>query len=119
MPSRISRDRSDGRFAGVAVVSSPPGEWVAVAVGDFISIGAASSIPASAQVLDLFITETGGENPAYLLLRAHNSGTPEDPAETGWRVEAGSSRAFACYLPDSPVQVISLYGSARIDGLFV
>lgn len=116
----LNRDRGDGRYIGSAVVDSA-GVWVDLAYDDFNS-STAESIPDRAFIVDLFVQETSGEDPAYILLRAH--GALADGTYTGaLYVPAGAGRAFSCYLPDinsqGGIQTIAVSGTARVEAFWL
>lgn len=108
----LNRDLVDGRYIGSVAVDSA-GVWLDVATDDY-DTSTGEAVPASATIVDLFVYETSGEDPAYVLLRAH--GAQADGTYTGaLYVPAGTGRSIGCYLPDARVSTIAVSGTARVE----
>lgn len=109
--------RIDGRYIGSTAVSSADA-WTDVAL-DSLDSATGEAIPVGDRVLvDLFVYETSGEAPAYLLLRAH--GELANDAFTGALiVPAGTGRPIGAYLPDAPISTIAIHGSARVEAILI
>lgn len=109
--------RIDGRYIGSAAISSVDA-WTDKALSALDS-ATSEAIPETARSLvDLFVYETSGEAPAYVLLKAH--GALADDAFTGALiVPAGTGRSFGCYLPDAPISTIAVHGTARVEAIMI
>ncbi|MEZ4436743.1 MAG: hypothetical protein R3F65_30455 [bacterium] len=114
MPRLASR--ADGRYIGSKVVGSV-GAWSDLALATLDST-TGEAIPDAPQLVDLFVHETSGESPVYLLLRPH--GAQGDADLTGaLMVPAGTARAIGAYLPDASISTISIHGSARVEAICI
>lgn len=113
----LSRDRTDGRYIGVTTVDSAD-VWVDVDLKDLDS-STGESIPDPPYALvDLFVYETSGANPCYVLLRPH--GTQPDETYTGaLYIPAGSGRSFGVYIADAPITTIAVSGTARVEAIMI
>lgn len=111
------KDRVDGRFAGSTTVDSAA-VWDDVGLDDLDTTTDSATPTQPVALADLFVYETSGENPAYVLLRAHGEQADED--YTGaFIIPAGTGRAFGVYFPDVPVTTISVSGTARVEAIYI
>jgi hypothetical protein len=101
----------DGRNAGTVTVNSV-GAWADQTAASFASVTDAA-LATTAPFISVSIRETGGANPAYLLLRANAA----EAVTLAWQIPAAQGEAFDVLL-DVPVTTISVYGQVHIKALF-
>lgn len=112
----LNRNLHDGRYAGSTVVDSE-GVWVDVDLADLDS-STAESLPETPILADLFVYETSGEAPAYLLFKGHGS-LADNAFDGAMYIPAGQGRAFSMYIPDAPISTIALHGTCRVEAIML
>lgn len=113
MPS-LDRTRFDGRFVGFVTVNSA-GAWSDVTLGDWTSVTADSIPEEGTRVISLSVRETSGANPCYLLFRANDG----EATSAAFQIAAGSAELYDCYLVNSEITTISVYGQAHVKAFFL
>lgn len=110
----LSLSKIAGRYAGFTNVSSV-GAWSDVELADWTSVTSESIPETGAQVVSLSVRETSGTAPCYLLFRANDG----EATTEAFQIAASSAETFECYIPDAPISVISVYGSAHVKAFLV
>lgn len=109
--ARLDRDTSDGAYIGTIVVDSA-GDWTDVTVDDWGTPGSVALPESAIRIVSLAVTETGGSNSAFLLLRAEagEATTDDDVIE----IPAGATASLGTNFSVGSVTTISVYGEARL-----
>lgn len=112
MPS-LDRSRFDGRYVGCVNVNSA-GAWDDVTLADWTSV-TSESIPQGTRIISLSIREVSGANPCYLLFRANDG----EATTAAFQIATGSAEVYDCYLVNSSITTISVYGQAHLKAFFL
>lgn len=113
MPT-LDRSLIAGRYAGFSTIASV-GAWSDVELADWTSVTAEAIPETGAQIVSLSVRETSGAAPCYLLFRANDG----EATTEAFQIAASSAETFECYIPDAPISVISVYGSAHVKAFLV